>query len=151
VEKSFVLIFNPQISCCIYAGQGVTLPPGLGLRPGSTSPLSKWLHHRLVLNVFIFSAYAKYRLVVYIYLSRLQSAPCADNHNSSPGSASQRWIGHEHGGPRVVHEDRGCEATECEPHRDPDRGTAAHVLGSTKMRRTESGKMMIRSTNGGGT
>jgi hypothetical protein len=83
--------------------------------------------------------------------SRLWFAPHADDHNSSPGSASQRWVGREHGGTRVTHEDRGHEAAECEPRRDPDCGVAAHVLGSTKRRRIGSGMRMIRSTNGGGT
>jgi hypothetical protein len=71
----------------------------------------------------------------------VQSAPRADDRNSSSGSASRRWVGCEHGGTRVTHEDRGHEACEREPHRDPDRGTAAHHLESMK-RRTGSGKRM---------
>jgi hypothetical protein len=52
--------------------------------------------------------------------------PHADDRNSSSGSASRRWVGREHGGPRVMHEDREREAGEHEPHHDPDCGTAAH-------------------------
>jgi hypothetical protein len=34
--------------------------------------------------------------------SRVQSVPHADDRNSSSGSASWRWVGRGHGGPRVM-------------------------------------------------
>jgi hypothetical protein len=55
--------------------------------------------------------------------SRVQSAPRADDRNSSSGFASRRWVGGEHGCPR-----------------DPDCVAVAHHLGSTKRRMTGSGK-----------
>jgi hypothetical protein len=42
-----------------------------------------------------------------------------------------------------MHEDRGPEANKREHHRDPDRGTTAHHLGSTKRRRSGSGKRLM--------
>jgi hypothetical protein len=76
--------------------------------------------------------------------SRVQSVPRTNDRNSSSGSASRRWVGREHGGPHVTHEDHGHEVGEHEPHHDADCGNVAHLLRSTK-RRTGLRKRMIGS------
>jgi hypothetical protein len=71
-----------------------------------------------------------------------QSTPRANDCNSSSRSASQRWVGREHGGPRVTQEDRGRQPGKRKHHRELDCGAATHHLQSTKRRRTGSGKRM---------
>jgi hypothetical protein len=45
----------------------------------------------------------------------------------------------------------GCEATECEPHHDPDHSGATRLPESMTRRRTGLGKRRIGSSNDGGT